>query len=106
VSVGVTAAIARVRRRFVLVTASGRLGATWIATTGRPADTALVIGLVGGVAASLLIWLAALRGVTFTWMQDKTYWREDAPLPLGEKVAAVLVALVGALGLALGVFNA
>lgn len=46
------------------------------------------------------------RGVTFTWMQDKTYWPDDGPLPLGEKVAVVLVALVGALGLALGVFNA
>src|SRR6266545_5596490 len=71
--VGVTTAIARVRRRFVLLAAAGWLGATWIATTGRPADRAPIIGLVLGVAASLSLWLATRRGVTFTWMQDKTY---------------------------------
>jgi hypothetical protein len=103
--VGVTALIAQVRRRFVLWSAAGWLGAMWIASTGRPVDRALVVGLVGGVAASLFMWLATLRGVTFTWTQDKTYWPDDGPLPSGEKIAAVLVALVGALGLAVGTFT-
>jgi hypothetical protein len=104
--VGVTCATSRVRRRFVVLSAAGWIGATVIATTARPADRALVIGLVLGVGASLSLWLATRRGVTFTWMQDKTYWPDNDPLPSGEKVAAVLVALMGILGLAVGTLAA
>ncbi|MEU8221873.1 hypothetical protein [Kribbella sp. NPDC048915] len=44
-----------------------------IATTARPTDRALVVGLVCGVAVSLCGWLATSRGVTLTWEQDKIY---------------------------------
>ncbi len=33
------------------------------------------------------------------------YWPDDRPVPSGEKVAAVLVAIVGALGLVVGVLT-
>ena len=97
---------ARVRRRFVLVSAAGWLGAAVIATTARPADRALVVGLVCGVAVSLCGWLATSRGVTFTWEQDKTYWPDSEPIPTGEKVAAALITLLSLFGLVVGVLVA
>jgi hypothetical protein len=100
--IGVVSATARIRRRFVLLSAAGWLGAIAVATTARPAERALVVGLVLGVVTSMGLWLATLRGVTFTWMQDKTYWPDSNPVPAGEKVAAALVAVVGAVGLAVG----
>lgn len=98
--VGVVRATTRIRRRFIAASAIGWLGATVIATTGQPADRALAIGLVVGVAASLGGWLATSSGVNFEWDQSKTYWPDDAPTPTGEKLAAALVALLGLVAVA------
>lgn len=104
--IGVVRVTARVRRRFVLLSAGGWLGAAVIATTAQPTDRGLVVGLVCGVTVSLCGWLATSRGVTFTWEQDKTYWPDNGPIPTGEKVAAALMTLLGLFGLVLGVLAA
>jgi hypothetical protein len=106
VIVGVVCASARIRRRFLLLSAAGWLGAVAVATNAQPPARALVVGLVFGVASSLGLWLATARGVTFTWMQNKTYWSESNPVPAGEKVAAALVAAMGVIGLAVGTLGA
>jgi hypothetical protein len=104
--VSVLRVTARVRRRFVLVSAAGWFGAAVIATTARPAERALAVGLVCGIAVSLFGWLSTSRGVTLTWEQDKTYWPDNEPIPTGEKVAAVLMTMLGLLGLVIGLLAA
>jgi hypothetical protein len=89
--------VSRVRKRFVLLSAVGWLGSLVIATTGQPPGKALAAGLAAGTGASLILWCFVLRGVTFTFASDKTYWVDDARLPRGEVLAA---AFVGAIGLA------
>jgi hypothetical protein len=43
----------------------------------------VLVGLVFGVVASLSDWLAASRGVTFTWKQYKTTGGITLPIPTG-----------------------
>jgi hypothetical protein len=89
--------VSRIRKRFLLLSAAGWLGSLVIATTGQPPGNALPAGLAAGAGASLILWWFVLRGVTFTFASDKTYWVDEARLPRGELLAA---AFVGAIGLA------
>ncbi|MDX6294549.1 MAG: hypothetical protein QOH50_3624 [Kribbellaceae bacterium] len=89
--------VSRIRKRFMLLSAAGWFGSLAIATTGQPPGKALPAGLAAGTAASLVLWCFVIRGVTFTFASDKTYWVDEARLPRGELLAA---AFVGAVGLA------
>jgi peptidoglycan/LPS O-acetylase OafA/YrhL len=95
----VARATARVRLRFILVSAAGWLGALVIATTAQPVDTAIAAGLPTAIAVSLCFWLFTSSGFTFTWEQDKTYGEDNSPIPIGEKIAGALVALIGLLAI-------
>jgi hypothetical protein len=47
----------------------------------------VLVGLVFGVVASLSDWLAASRGVTFTWKQYKTHWPNNATAAHGHSAS-------------------
>ncbi|WP_432941300.1 hypothetical protein ACQPXM_33335 [Kribbella sp. CA-253562] len=96
---------ARVRRRFVAVAAMSWLGAVVIATTAEPAGSGLVVGLPVGVGVFLLAWMVTFDGVSFEWDSAKTYWEDPRPAPAAEKVAALLVTLLGLSGIAVGVLG-
>jgi hypothetical protein len=95
VAIGVVRAVTTVRARFMILSAIGWFGALAIATTAQPVGRALVAGLVAGTAASVAVWLATRRAVTFTWTQHRTYWHDDSSLPRGEVVSAALVTVIG-----------
>jgi hypothetical protein len=96
---------ARVRRRFVAVSAMGWLGALVIATTAEPAGKGLVVGLPVGAVLFLLAWMVTFDGITFEWDHSKTYGEDPRPAPTAEKVAALLVTLLGLSGIAVGVLG-
>ncbi|WP_143465634.1 hypothetical protein [Kribbella sp. ALI-6-A] len=91
---------ARVRRRFVAVSVLGWLGGVVIATTAEPVGTGLVVGLPVGVGLFLSAWLITFQGITFEWDYSKTYGEDPRPAPTAEKVAALLVTLLGLSGIA------
>jgi heme A synthase len=96
---------ARVRRRFVGVSALGWLGAVVIATTAEPTGKGLVVGLPIGVGLFLLAWIVTFDGITFEWDSSKTYGADPRPAPTGEKMAALLLTLLGLSGIAIGVLG-
>jgi hypothetical protein len=103
VAVVVARLVARVRARFLLVSAGAWLVALVIGTTATPARLAAPVGLIVGAIVCVIGAYSVTSGVTFEWDHSKTYDVDDGPKPRAEYVVLGVVALIGAAGIALAV---
>ncbi|WP_433013612.1 hypothetical protein [Kribbella sp. CA-294648] len=92
-----------VRIRFLLVSTLTWVLALAIGTTATPPDHAQPVGLIIGASCCLFLAFAVSNGVTFTWSQHKTYFRQEGEVPRAEHVVLGVVALVDAAAVLLAV---